>query len=366
MHFRTQRERLIHALTKVAGVVEKRQTLPILGNIFILADDNTLTITGTDREVEIRTRLIASVLEPGNITVPGRKFMDICRALPDDAEISFRLQNQRAAITAGKSRFNLSTLPAEDFPLLEHTSGEVSIELEQGTCRELLEKNSFAMANQDVRYYLNGLFIKAEAHGITAVATDGHRLARIIETVDLPLSESVQLIIPRKTVLELGRLLDSGNDPVRFDFSSRSFRAVIGDTLLTSKLVDGRYPEYERVIPLMADKIARMDRDSLRQSLLRTSILSNEKFKGIRLSLAANELILQAHNPEQEEAEEHMEIDYGDEPITIGFNVGYLLDILNVVAESVIEMHFGESNSSVLLRGSGREDQTYVVMPMLL
>lgn len=366
MYIRTQRERLIHALTKVGSVVERRQTLPILGNIHILADEDSVTFTGTDREVEIRSRLAANVLEPGGITVPARKFIDICRAVPDEAEVSVKVQGQRATITAGKSRFNLSTLPAEDYPLMETGGGDRSIEIEQGMLKELLDKTAFAMANQDVRYYLNGLFLKVEARGITAVGTDGHRLARLEQLVDFPLEEIIQIIVPRKTVVELIRLLDSAGEPVRIDLSTRSLRTTIGDTLLTSKLVDGRYPDYERVIPLMADRVAVLDRDFLRQSLIRTSILSNEKFKGIRLAFAPNELTLQAHNPEQEEAEEVLEIEYGDEPLSIGFNVSYLLDILGVIDEPKVEMRFADSNSSAMLRGLGRSDQTYVVMPMLL
>lgn len=366
MHICTQRERLIQVLTKVCGVVEKRQTLPILGNIHVHADDGIVTFTGTDREVEIRTRLAASVIESGDITVPARKFIDICRAVPEDAEISFKTQNQRATVVAGKSRFNLSTLPAEDYPLMETSNGDQSIEIEQAMLKELFDKTAFAMANQDVRYYLNGLFLRVEDRGITSVATDGHRLAMLEQLVDLPIEVPIQVIIPRKSVYELSRLLESGGVPVRLDLSSRTLRAVIGETLLTSKLVDGRYPDYERVIPLMADKVAMIGRDTLRQSLLRTSILSNEKFKGIRLSFGPNELTLQAHNPEQEEAEENIEIDYNDPPLAIGFNVGYLLDVLSVIDEPRVEIRFAESNSSALMRGAGREDQTYVVMPMLL
>jgi len=366
MHIRTQRERLIQALAKVGGVVERRLTIPILGNIHIHADADFITLTGTDREVEIRTRLAATILEPGDITVPSRKFIDICRALPDDVEIGFKVQSQRAAITAGRSRFNLSTLPASDFPLMESNSGDKSIEIKRGVLKELVDKTAFAMANQDVRYYLNGLFLKVESRGITAVATDGHRLAKIEAPIDLPLEEILQIIIPRKTVLELSRLLESGNEMVQMDMSDRTLGLVMGDTFLTSKLVDGRYPEYERVIPLMADKLAILERDDLKQSLLRTSILSNEKYKGIRLTFLANELTIQAHNPEQEEAEELMEIEYQDEPVTIGFNVGYLLDVLSVIDESRVEVRLVDSNSSALLRGAGRDDQTYVVMPMLL
>lgn len=366
MHIRTQREHLIHALNKVGGVVERRQTLPILGNIHIHADLDRLTLTGTDREVEIRTHLECSVLEAGETTIPARKFIDITRSLPDDVEIGLKVQNHRATITAVRSRFNLSTLPAEDYPLMHLESGDHKIEIEQGVLKELLDKTAFAMANQDVRYYLNGLLFKVDARGVTAVATDGHRLARIERPLSVQLNEPLQVIIPRKTVVELVRLLDFSGQAVELNFSSRTLRAVIGDTIMTSKLVDGRYPEYERVIPLMADKVAVLDREGLRQSLMRTSILSNEKFKGIRLNFAPNELTIQAHNPEQEEAEEVLAIEYGDEPLMIGFNVGYLLDVLSVVDDPRVELMLADSNSSALLRGAGREDQTYVVMPMLL
>lgn len=366
MHFRTQREQLINALNKVGGVVERRQTLPILGNIHIHADLDRLTMTATDREVEIRTHLESNVLEPGDITVPARKFIDIIRSLPEDVDIALKVQNQRATITAGRSRFNLSTLPAEDFPLMDLESGDHRIEIEQGVLKELLDKTAFAMANQDVRYYLNGLLFKVEPKGVTSVATDGHRLARNECLIDQQVDEPLQVIIPRKTVLELVRLLDCAGEVMQLNFTPRTLRAVIGDTVITSKLVDGRYPEYERVIPLMADKVAILDRDGLRQSLVRTSILSNEKFKGIRLCFALNELTIQAHNPEQEEAEEILAIEYSDEPLTIGFNVGYLLDVLSVVDDSRVELRLADSNSSALLRGAGREDQTYVVMPMLL
>lgn len=366
MHIRAQRELLIHALSKVGGVVERRHTLPILGNIHIHADLDRLTLTGTDREVEIRTHLESGVSESGDITVPARKFIDIARSLPEGVEISFKVQNQRATITAGRSRFNLSTLPADDYPLMELESGDHRIEIEQGVFKDLLDKTAFAMANQDVRYYLNGLLLKLDARGITAVATDGHRLARLERSLRLQVEEPLQVIIPRKTVLELVRLLDAAGDAVQLNFSSRTLRTDFGDIIMTSKLVDGRYPEYERVIPLMADKVAILDREGLRQSLLRTSILSNEKFKGVRLSFALNELTIRAHNPEQEEAEETLAIEYTDEPITIGFNVGYLLDVLSVINDSRVEFRLADANSSALMRGAGCEDQTYVVMPMLL
>jgi DNA polymerase-3 subunit beta len=249
---------------------------------------------------------------------------------------------------------------------MDGSGGDESIEVDQSMLRELLEKTGFAMAQQDVRYYLNGLFLKVSATGLIAVATDGHRMAKIERDIDLPLSSELEVILPRKTVLELVRLLDGSAETAHIDLSERMLRAIAGDSLLTSKLVDGRYPDYQRVIPVLADKVAIVDRDAFRQSLLRTSILSNEKYKGIRLGFNQDKLTLQAHNPEQEEAEEEVEIDYGQEAAAVGFNVGYLLDVLGVVEEESVEIRFTDSNSSALLRGSGREDQTFVVMPMRL
>jgi DNA polymerase-3 subunit beta len=366
MHIVTSRERLIPAVNKLGGVVERRQTLPILGNLLINAAAESAQLTGTDLELEIRVAIGAAVKEEGDITLPARKFIDICRAVPEGAEIAIKAQGQRVTITAGRSRFSLSTLPASDFPVMERDAGDESIEVSQGTLKELLEKTGFAMAHQDVRYYLNGLLLKVEPRGITAVATDGHRMAKVEQDLELPVATEVQVILPRKTVIELGRLLELSDEPVRIDLSERMLRAVVGDSLLTSKLVDGRYPDYQRVIPVLADKVATVDREALRQSLLRTSILSNEKYKGIRLGFQEGRLTLQAHNPEQEEAEEELEIEYAQEPTAIGFNVGYLIDVLGVVDEERVEFRFTDSSSSALLRGSGREDQTFVVMPMRL
>ena len=366
MHIRTNRERLILALSKVGGVVERRQTLPILGNLFVSASGDLVTLIGTDLEIEIRSHFTASVEEPGDITLPARKLIDICKAVPEDANIGILVRDQRATITAGKSRFNLSTLPATDFPLMESTSGNERIEVDQLVLKGLLDMTSFAMAQQDVRYYLNGLYFKVEAGCITVVATDAHRMAKVEREIELTISESMDVIFPRKTVLELIRLLGTGKELVRLDLSEKMLRASVGGTVLTSKLIDGRYPDYQRVIPILTDKVALVNCELFRQSLLRTSILSNEKYKGIRLGFSSGRLTLQAHNPEQEEAEEEVEIDYTQVPTAIGFNVGYLLDVLGVVDEDRIEIHFTDSNSSALIRGEGRGDQSFVVMPMRL
>jgi DNA polymerase-3 subunit beta len=367
MQIRANRETLIPVLAKVVGVVERRQTLPILGNILISANEGSVHVTGTDLEVEIRARSEATVERSGETTLPGRKLIDICRALPEDTAVSLKVENDKATLSAGRSRFTLGTLPASDFPTMEWREGIESIEVPQKTLKYLLEKTAFAMAHQDVRYYLNGLLLEVRPDRLVTVATDGHRLAKVEEQVTLGIGEEIQIILPRKTVVELSRLLGSDTkDLVRMDISDKVFRACIEDVVLTSKLVDGRYPDYERVIPPVAERVAYADKEILRQALLRTSILSNEKFRGIRFSLGPGQLRLQAQNPEQDEAEEELDVTYAQEPTTIGFNVGYLIDVLNVLEGDEVEIGFQDSDSSAILRNKDREKETFVVMPMRL
>jgi DNA polymerase-3 subunit beta len=366
MHIRTNREALVPVLQKVGGVVERRQTLPVLGNLLIAASEGTVEVSGTDLEVEVRATLRADVQTGGETTVPARKLMDICRALPEGAEITLRQDKERFLVLAGRSRFTLSTLPAGDFPAMEGSSGEERIELEQAQLKDLLDRTAFAMAHQDVRYYLNGLLLEVRPDRLVAVATDGHRLAKVELELDSDVGEGLQIIVPRKTVLELGRLLAGGQAPVTVDVGERSFRAVADGVVLTSKLVDGRYPDYDRVIPAAPERLAVVDRELLRQALQRTSILSNEKYKGVRLHFEPGLLRLQAHNPEQEEAEEELEIEYQSEPAAIGFNVAYLLDVLNVLGTNEVRIAFSDANSSAVVTGSGRDGEVYVVMPMRL
>jgi DNA polymerase-3 subunit beta len=366
MYIRTNREALMPVLGKVGGVIERRQTLPILGNFLFAASDDSIEITGTDLEIEVRARTSATVERAGEVTLPARKLLDIVRALPEGMEISIKVENDRASLVAGRSRFTLSTLPANDFPTMEGGSGAESIDLEPGRLKYLLEKTAFAMALQDVRYYLNGLLVEVKSDRIVTVATDGHRLAKVEEEFPVGIGEDLQIILPRKTVHEIIRLLGGDSEKVRIDISEKVFRLVEDDTVLTSKLVDGRYPEYDRVIPRICERIAYADKESLRQALLRTSILSNEKYRGVRLNLEAGQLKLQTHNPEQEEAQEEIELEYAQEPTVIGFNVGYLMDVLNVLEGDEVELGFNDSDSSALLRNRGKEMETYVVMPMRL
>lgn len=367
MHIHANRENMMAALVKVGGVVERRQTLPILGNLLISATEDSVKITGTDLELEICATSEVTVKKPGEVTLPARKLIDICRALPESIELSIKMEGDRALLAAGRSRFALSTLPPGDFPLAARTLETEQMSITQNTLKHLFEKTAFAMAHQDVRYYLNGLLLEVKGNQLIAVATDGHRLAKVEQEWQTDNVEEMRVILPRKTVLEMNRLLAYDSErTVTVDLSEKVFRALVDDMVVTSKVVDGRYPDYAGVIPSNCDRVAHADRESLRQALLRTAILSNEKFRGVRLGFGEGRLKLQAQNPEKEEAEEEMEVDYAQEPTVIGFNVGYLIDVLNVLDGEEVEIGFADANSSAVLRSKGDEGETYVVMPMRL
>jgi len=366
MRFSIQRENLLKPLQQVIGAVERRQTMPILANVLIKTDSNRLTVTGTDLEVELVAEAGELQASEGEVTVPARKLLDICRALPDEAQLEFQAEGDRVVITSGRARFTLSTLPAADFPALDEISSSKELELSERELRHLILRSSFAMANQDVRYYLNGLMLEISASGIRTVATDGHRLAMCELTVPVNTESSQQVIIPRKGVQELLRLLEDSDDKVRLQIGSNHIRATLPHLRFTSKLIDGRFPDYDRVIPKDGDQVMRVERESLRKALSRASILSNEKYRGIRLVLAEGLLRIQAHNPEQEEAEDEIEAQYTGKAMEIGFNVTYLLDVLNTVEGDSIDATFKDANSSVLIRDPGAEDALYVVMPMRL
>jgi len=316
--------------------------------------------------VEVKAGCAASVTQDGETTLPARKLADICRNLAEGSEIRFRLSDERCVVTAGRARFSLGVLPAADFPLMDADVDGVGVRLAEGVLRRILDKTSFAMAQQDVRYYLNGLLIELDDSGITAVGTDGHRLARYRRSLELDVREAVQVIVPSKTVMELRRQLGPSDDEVSIAIGARTIRLAGSGMAMTSKLVDGRYPDYERVIPHELGKVATLSTDALRRALARTAILSNEKHRGVRLAFEEGVLRLQAHNPEQEEAEEEVELDYRGEPTAIGFNVTYLSDVLGAVEGEELEVRFHDAGSSSVWRGLGADDETYVVMPMRL
>ncbi len=366
MKFQIQREDLLIPLQKIIGAVEKRQTMPALSNILIKADKDKISLTATDLEIELVTTLNMVADETGDTTLPARKLLDICKALPEESSISITVDSNKALIKSGRSRFSLSTLPAEDFPSLDSINTVAEFELPQTTLKELIDKTSFAMALQDVRYYLNGLLLEVSTGLIRAVATDGHRLAYCEKQADCDLAEIKQVIVPRKGIQELVRLLEDSNESLKIFLASNHIRIEVGNIRFTSKLIDGRFPDYNRVIPEDGKNIIIADRENLRQALVRASILSNEKYRGIRLVVEGDVLLLQAQNPDQEEADVEVEVNYTGEPLEIGFNVNYMLDVLNVTDQSKVQGTLRDSNSSCLMTYPDLPDCKYVIMPMRL
>lgn len=368
MNFLVSREALLKPLQLVAGVVEKRQTLPALANVLVVLEDKQLSLTGTDLEVEIVGRIsLEEEGVDGEITVPAKKFLDICRSLPEGAVIEFILRDQKVTVKSGRSRFTLSTLPATDFPNIEPSENDLSFQCEQSEIRRLIDRTSFAMAQQDVRYYLNGMLWELSEGSLRVVATDGHRLALCTRPVNVPaLDEVKQSILPRKGVMELARLLTDPDNTVEIVLGANHIRAVTEAFAFTSKLVDGRFPDYQRVLPLGGDKLVMGDREELKQAFSRTSILSNEKYRGVRFVLTEGQLMITANNPEQEEAEEVVAVDYSGDTLEVGFNVSYLLDVANVVDSKMLKITMADNNSSALIEDPENSDSLYVVMPMRL
>ncbi len=365
MKLTAAREELLAPLQSVIGVLERRQTMPVLANVLLAARDNKLSVTGTDLEVELVATCAVSVQQPGDITVPGRKLLDIFRSLPEKVSVMLSTEGERVSVRAGRSRFTLSSLPASEFPLVEEINAQQTLTMPQGEFRRLIDKTHFAMAQQDVRYYLNGLLLETDGKALRAVATDGHRLALCETELSGKARTSQQVIVPRKGVLELQRILGTENN-IELAVGTNHVRAQIGEIRFTSKLIDGRFPEYARVIPSNPPKTVEADRENLRQALQRTAILSNEKYRGIRLTARPDLLTLQAHNPEQEEAEDQVEVSYKGEEVEIGFNVNYLLDALSAIEGDKVQIGLTDSNSSCLIHAPGTMHTRYVVMPMRL
>jgi DNA polymerase-3 subunit beta len=367
MKFRVSRDALLTPLNLVAGVVERRQTLPVLSNVLLNLDGSRLAITGTDLEVELVGRVnLDEPGEAGEITVPARKLADICKSLPEGADIEISVVDGKATVRSGRSRFTLTTLPAREFPNIEDSIGTHQFTIQQGQLRRLIDRTGFAMAQQDVRYYLNGMYWELRSGRLRAVATDGHRLAICTLPGTLKELEDTQVVLPRKGVLELARLMQKDDEDVTIILGSNHLRATTADFTFTSKLVDGKFPDYERVLPRAADKTVEGSRLELRQSFTRAAILSNEKYRGVRLKLSDDTLEIVANNPEQEQAEESVSVRYSGDSLEIGFNVGYLLDVLGVLSGENVRLSLSDSNSSALLEESDGGDSLYVVMPMRL
>jgi DNA polymerase-3 subunit beta len=362
---KAKRDDILGPLSAVSGIIERRHTLPILSNVLIERSGGSLAFLATDIEIQITSRgAVDSAGESRTVTVGARKLVDILRALPDGSEVTLQQQDKRLLVKSGKSRFVLQTLPAEDFPRLAKPAGEAArFSLPQKALRRLLGLVQYSMAQQDIRYYLNGLLMVVEEKSLKLVATDGHRLAYASMALEAKLPRQ-EVIVPRKTVLELAKLLADSDDEVRVELSASQAAFAFGGVELVSKLVDGKFPDYTRVIPVGHKNKLSLGREVLRQSLLRAAILSNEKFRGVRWVLTDGNLKIVSSNTEQEEAEETLEVAYKGDALDIGFNVNYLLDVLNNVAGSEVECLFGDAASSALLSFPSEAEFKYVVMPM--
>jgi len=368
MKVTVQRATLVKPLQMISGVVEKRQTLPILSNVLVTVKEQSLSLTATDLEIELIGSVpLDQVSETGSTTVSARKLLDICRALPDDAALQISLDGDHLVLRSGASRFVLSTLPPHDFPSVENGPFATQFAISQTKLRKLIGKTHFAMGQQDVRHYLNGTLFDINQGVVKCVATDGHRLAfSSIDEVNVG-DTQIKVILPRKSVLELIRLLDPNSEKeITVCIGENHFRVITPDFTFTSKLINAQYPDYDKLIPRSVENTAIVSREALKQALVRASILSNEKFRGIRLHLDSDQLRLVANNPEQEEAEEMITLEYQGNGLEIGFNAAYLLDVVSAITSEHIRWSFNNPNSGVLIEPSDKNNCLYVVMPMRL
>ncbi|MDH5832341.1 DNA polymerase III subunit beta [Luteimonas kalidii] len=366
MRFSLQREALLKPLAQVVNVVERRQTLPVLANLLTQVSDGQLSLTGTDLEVEMVARSNVDDAQDGESTIPARKLFDIVRALPDGSKVTLSQVGDKITVQAGRSRFTLSSLPANDFPSVDEVEATERVSVPEAALKELIERTAFAMAQQDVRYYLNGLLFDLADTRLRCVATDGHRLALCETALDDAVPTKRQIIVPRKGVQELQRLLEGGDRTVVLEMGRNHIRVKRDDVTFTSKLIDGRFPDYEAVIPIGADREVRIDREALRASLQRAAILSNEKYRGVRLELSPGLVRINAHNPEQEEAQEEVEADTKVDGLAVGFNVNYLLDALSALRDEHVVLQLRDANSSALVREASSDKCRHVVMPLRL
>ena len=364
LKIKTTNDKLLAPLQQVTGIVERRHTLPILSNVLISAGGGKVDFLATDLEVQVTSSAALDGNAEGTVTVGARKLYDILRSLPEDAEVSLEAKESRMTVKAGKSRFNLQTLAAADFPrMVEAKDASKTLTLPQKALKDALRLVQFAMAVQDIRYYLNGVLFSVDNGTLRVVATDGHRLSFASQALDGD-HGNVEAILPRKTVLELIKLLGDNDEPVALAIGSNQVRFSFGGLEIVSKIVEGKFPDYQKVIPTTHKNRIELDRAALAQSLNRAAILSNEKIRGVRLVFTKDALSIICTNNEQEEAEESLAVSYDGDPLDIGFNISYLLDVLNHVDTSTVSFSMGDSNSSALVQMPGRDDFKYVVMPM--
>lgn len=366
MQFIVSRENLLKPLQQVCGVLSNRPNIPVLNNVLLQITGDRLTLTGTDLEVELSTQTQLSQAEQdGTFTIPAKKFLDICRSFAEDAEITVSFEEDRAIVRSGRSKFNLTTLPAEEYPNLADWQSQVDFSLSHSTLRRLIEATQFSMANQDARYFLNGMKFETEGNLLRTVATDGHRLAVCTIALEQDL-QTHSVILPRKGVLELARLLENGDQQARLQIGTNNLRIDLGNVIFTSKLIDGRFPDYRRVLPRNAQHIMVGNWETLKQAFARAAILSNDKVRTVRLQLSENTMKITATNSEQEVAEELIDVNYSGEEMEVGFNVSYILDVLNALKCQQVRMRLTDASSSCLIEDVDDASAEYVIMPMRL
>ena len=368
MKFITEKNEIVDSLQIGASIAERRQTIPILANLRIIAKDKKVEITATDLEIQIKTDTeVKEIIEEGEITVSARKMSELCKSMPDKEPLEFNLKNGKLAVSSKDFHADFATISALDFPELEIKEETGSFSISSGVLQRLLNKTAFCMASQDVRYYLNGLLVEYKEGEVNAVATDGHRLAvatsQIEKTSEI---EGERQIIPRKAVLELIKILKQGKENIKISFGNSSFSIEDKNLDFSTKLIDGKFPDYEKVLPAGNPSALEVAKESLQSALSRASVLSNEKYRGVRFALDKNSLKLTANNPEKESAEEYLDVKYSGDSIEIGFNIGYLLDVLGAIETENVELNFYGEESSCLIREPGNKTEVYVIMPMRL
>ena len=368
MKFTTEKNEIVEALQIGASIAERRQTIPILANLRIIAKEGKVEITATDLEIQIKTITeVKQVIEEGEITVSARKMSELCRSLPDKEALEFNLSNGKLTVSSKNFHADFATISALDFPELEIKEETNSLSISSLVLQRLLNKTAFCMASQDVRYYLNGLLVEYKDGEVNAVATDGHRLALATSELDKTTAiEGERQILPRKAVLELSKILRQENEDIKITFGNSSLSIQDENLDFSTKLIDGKFPDYEKVLPSGDPNSLEVSKESLQSALSRASVLSNEKYRGVRFALDKNTLKLTANNPEKESAEELLDVKYNGNSMEIGFNIGYLLDVLGTIETENVELNFYGEETSCLIREPGNKTEVYVIMPMRL
>jgi DNA polymerase-3 subunit beta len=363
--FKSTQDQILAALQSISGIVERRHTMPVLANVLIRKTHGQVELTSSDLEIQIRTRAELGGDDGEFATTLGaRKLIDILRTMPADQSVSLEANGGKLLLKGGKSRFTLQSLPASDFPLVQESAQFGSqFSIPQKTLKALMGQVAFAMAVQDIRYYLNGILFVAEGNRLTLVATDGHRMAMASATLATEVPKQ-EVILPRKTVIELQRLLHDNDDDITLQFANNQAKFTFGAMEFVTKLVEGKFPDYKRVIPASHPNRLTLGRSAMLASLQRTAIMTTDKFKGVRLNLEPGSLRVAASNPEQEEATDELDVDYGGDSIEIGFNVVYLMDVLSNMSQDMVEFSLADGNSSALITMPENDDFKYVVMPM--